>query len=105
MAQMERWLDALCAEIGGDRAIVDAHRDEILRLISTVAHGPSRPGAPMTGFVLGWAAATTGGDISELAARLGRARTRTAGLSAWSGRASARRGTRGSGRSTRRSAR
>ena len=28
-----------------------------------------RPGAPMTAFVLGWAAATTGEDVSELAAR------------------------------------
>ena len=69
MFQMERWLDAMCAEIGSDRAIVDAHRDELLNLVSTVAHGPSRPAAPMTAFIIGWAAASTGEDVSGLVAR------------------------------------
>jgi hypothetical protein len=40
----------------------------MLRLISEVAHGPSRPGAPLTAFVVGLAAARAAGDPEEQAA-------------------------------------
>lgn len=57
MAEMSRWLDAVCTEIDVDRAVLDATSADLLRLISTVAHGPSRPGAPLTAFLVGLAAA------------------------------------------------
>jgi hypothetical protein len=56
MALMDAWLDAVCAELGVDRDLVRASTPGMLRLIGRVAHGPSRPGAPLTAFVVGLAA-------------------------------------------------
>lgn len=69
MAIMAKWLDAVAEEIDADSAPVTAHRDELLDLVSTIAHGPSRPGAPMTLFLLGMRAAQ-GEDVSELVAKV-----------------------------------
>ncbi|MHB1065444.1 MAG: DUF6457 domain-containing protein [Georgenia sp.] len=60
MAAMNRWLDAVCAELDVDRGVLDANSAGLLALISDVAHGPSRPGAPLTAFLVGLAAARTG---------------------------------------------
>lgn len=57
MARMNAWLDAACAVLAVDRAQVAAVTPEMLRLIGEVAHGPSRPAAPLTAFALGVAAA------------------------------------------------
>ncbi|UNX54004.1 DUF6457 domain-containing protein [Georgenia sp. TF02-10] len=57
MAVMNRWLDAVCAELGVDRTVLDDNTTALLRLINHVAHGPSRPGAPVTAFLVGLAAA------------------------------------------------
>ena len=67
MAAMNRWLDAVCAELDVDRAILDANSAALLALISDVAHGPSRPGAPVTAFLVGLAAARAGGDVPAAA--------------------------------------
>ena len=72
MEQMGRWLDAVCEELDVDPAVIDRDRDLLLDLIATVAHGPSRPGAPMTAFVIGYAAAGSGRPVSEVAARVER---------------------------------
>lgn len=56
MVQMNRWLDRACAELGVDRKVLDANTGALLRLVGEVAHGPSRPGAPLTAFVVGLAA-------------------------------------------------
>lgn len=69
MAIMAKWLDAVAEEIDADSAPVTAHRDELLDLVSTIAHGPSRPGAPMTLFLLGMRAAQ-GENVSELVAKV-----------------------------------
>lgn len=69
MAIMAKWLDAVAEEIDADSAPVTAHRDELLDLVSTIAHGPSRPGAPMTLFLLGMRAGQ-GEDVSELVAKV-----------------------------------
>ncbi|WP_205739830.1 DUF6457 domain-containing protein [Georgenia sp. SYP-B2076] len=58
MAAMNRWLDAVCAELGVDRAVMDVNATALLALISDVAHGPTRPGAPLTAFLVGLAGAT-----------------------------------------------
>ncbi|GAA1644035.1 hypothetical protein GCM10009790_26770 [Georgenia ruanii] len=67
MAAMNRWLDAVCAELDVDRAVLDANSSALLALISDVAHGPSRPGAPVTAFLVGLAAARAGGDVAAAA--------------------------------------
>lgn len=62
MAAMSAWLDAVCAELGVDRAVMDANSEALLDLIRDVAHGPSRPGAPMTAFLVGLASANASTD-------------------------------------------
>lgn len=56
MAQMRRWLDAVCAGLGVDPALLDDTVPHLLGLVRDVAHGPSRPGAPLTAFLVGLAA-------------------------------------------------
>ena len=70
MAAMDAWLDDVCAELGVDRELVRASTPGMLRLIGRVAHGPSRPGAPLTAFVVGLAAAGAAGadDVEARAA-------------------------------------
>ena len=69
MRQMHAWLGEVCERLGVDRAILDKMTPEMLDLIRIVAHGPSRPGAPMTAFLVGLAAAggTRAGSIDALA--------------------------------------
>lgn len=69
MAKMHAWLDAVAAEAGVDPAVLADHEQALLHLISTVAHGPSRPGAPLTAFIVG-VAVGRGADGAELIARL-----------------------------------
>ena len=69
MAVMDAWLDAVCAELGVDRAVMDANTAGLLDLIGNVAHGPSRPGAPMTAFLIGLASATASADPAVQAKR------------------------------------
>ncbi|OKL55030.1 hypothetical protein BSZ39_01060 [Bowdeniella nasicola] len=53
MAIMHTWLDDVCTTLDLDRTILDRMTPEMLDLIRIVAHGPSRPGAPMTAFLVG----------------------------------------------------
>lgn len=69
MAIMGKWLDAVATEVDADPALINTHRDELLDLVSTIAHGPSRPGAPMTLFLLGMRASQSA-DVSELVAKV-----------------------------------
>lgn len=57
MAQMNRWLDDVCAELDLDRNIMTQATGPMLALIKHVAHGPSRPGAPLTALAVGLASA------------------------------------------------
>lgn len=59
MADMARWLNAASSELGLDKALIETNQSALLRLINTIAHGPSRPGAPLTAFLVGYAAAST----------------------------------------------
>ncbi|ADH92964.1 molybdopterin-guanine dinucleotide biosynthesis protein [Arcanobacterium haemolyticum] len=70
MAKMEAWLAVVNEELGLDPALIDATKRPLLKLISTVAHGPSRPGAPLTAFLVGYAAAAQGKNPEELAMKL-----------------------------------
>ncbi len=69
MARMRAWLTAAAAEIGVDPATVLDAEAPLLAMISDVAHGPSRPGAPLTAFLVG-VAVGRGADAEELAGRL-----------------------------------
>ena len=70
MAAMARWLEAVTAELGLDDDLIKAHQGPLLRLIGKVAHGPSRPAAPLTAFLVGYAAASGGRNPDELVALL-----------------------------------
>ncbi|WP_124039995.1 DUF6457 domain-containing protein [Neoactinobaculum massilliense] len=60
------WLAAVAADLGVDADIEKSVRDDLLNMIAAVAHGPSRPGAPLTAFLVGYAAAK-GADAAETA--------------------------------------
>ena len=66
---MDQWLDAVCAELDVDRELMERVTGPALDLISEVAHGPSRPGAPMTALVVGLAT-REGDDAEAIAARV-----------------------------------
>lgn len=65
MARMRDWLAAVAAELKLPEDVLTSVESPLLDLIATVAHGPSRPGAPLTAFLVGYAAGK-GGDASAL---------------------------------------
>lgn len=65
MAAMRAWLEAVCRELNLPTSVLDSVQTDLLHLISEVAHGPSRPGAPLTAFLVGLAAA---GDTEKASA-------------------------------------
>jgi hypothetical protein len=62
---MRTWLDAAQRELGLDLEVDTA---ELLDLTRTVAHGVSRPAAPLTAFLVGYAAARGGGGPQAVTA-------------------------------------
>ncbi len=48
MAAMNEWLDEVCDTLKVDRAKLAAVSPQLLGLVAQVAHGPSRPGGPLT---------------------------------------------------------
>lgn len=66
MAKMAAWLNAASEELDLDPSVISENQTAILNLINTVAHGPSRPGAPLTAFLVGYAAASQKRDPKEL---------------------------------------
>ena len=62
MAKMAAWLQAVNRELKLPEGTIAPVQEELLNLISDVAHGPSRPGAPLTAFLVGFAAS---GDIQQ----------------------------------------
>jgi hypothetical protein len=51
VTSMQRWLDAVCADLGIDPGLADART--ILDLARDVAHQVDRPAAPLTAYLLG----------------------------------------------------
>jgi len=77
MGRMDRTLDDWIAEVSTELGIdldVDVHG--LLDLARVVAHGVARPAAPLTAFLVGYAAAQQGGGPAAVAA----ANARTAAL-------------------------
>ncbi len=67
---MHDWIDELC-----DALELDAEVDEalVLDLARAVAHSVERPAAPVTTFLVGYAAGLRGGDVEDVEALAGRA--------------------------------
>ncbi len=60
--RMERTLDDWIAEVGADLGIdLDVDVRGLLDMARVVAHGVERPAAPLTAFLIGYAAAQRGG--------------------------------------------
>lgn len=49
------WLQRVIAELGIDEEVLAA-QDSLLNMTARVAHGPSRPAAPITAYLIGYAA-------------------------------------------------
>lgn len=56
MAEMERWLDVALPELGLSREVLSQAKDPILDVVRDIAHGVSRPAAPLTAFLVGLSA-------------------------------------------------
>ncbi|MET0756839.1 MAG: DUF6457 domain-containing protein [Mycobacterium sp.] len=65
MSTLEQWLTAAKAELGID---LDVDVDELLDMTKVVAHEVARPAAPLTAFLVGYAAAQAGGGPTAVAA-------------------------------------
>ena len=61
---LTEWLADLGAALGIDPALVD--RDLLLDLAREAAHGVARPAAPLTTFLVGYAAGLRGGGADEV---------------------------------------
>jgi hypothetical protein len=59
------WIAALAAELGVDPASVD--RTLLLDVARDAAHGVARPAAPLTTFLVGYAAGLRGGGADSIA--------------------------------------
>ena len=62
---MKQWIDAVKQELGLD---LDVDVAELLDMTRIVAHGVARPAAPLTAFLVGYAAARTGGGPAAVTA-------------------------------------
>jgi len=62
MTNLERWVDALAADLDLDPQVVDI--GAILDLARDAAHGVERPAAPLTTFVAGYVAGLSAHDGS-----------------------------------------
>lgn len=66
MARLYAWLDAVGDELGIHREVMEEAQTPLLDLINHVAHGPSRPGAPLSAFLVGYAAGRGDAPSPEL---------------------------------------
>ncbi|MEU7987211.1 DUF6457 domain-containing protein [Streptosporangium canum] len=75
---LTEWTELVCRELGVDPETVD--RDALLDLTKEVAHGVTRPAAPLTAYVLGLAqgAGSAPPDAVERLTALAREWERTA---------------------------
>ncbi|MBI9113468.1 DUF6457 domain-containing protein [Sanguibacter suaedae] len=60
------WVDALAAELGIDPAVVDLKG--VLDVARDAAHNVERPAAPLTTFMVGYAAGVSGRPVADVLA-------------------------------------
>jgi hypothetical protein len=65
MSTLEEWIAAAKAELDID---LDVDIAELLDMTKVVAHKVARPAAPLTAFLVGYAAATAGGGPAAVSA-------------------------------------
>lgn len=65
MSRMSEWLSEAQEELGID---IEVDYGELLDLTRVVAHNVARPAAPLTAFLVGYAAAQAGGGAAEISA-------------------------------------
>lgn len=65
----KQWLAQVAEELGLEAGVLEAE-DALLNMTASVAHGPSRPAAPITAYLIGYAAGSRGIDASEAANKL-----------------------------------
>lgn len=70
MARMHAWLDAVARELDLDPAVMAEAERPLLSLIGKIAHGPSRPGAPLSAYLIGYAVAKGAAPSQELIAKI-----------------------------------
>jgi hypothetical protein len=68
MTMLDEWVTKLSARIGIDPADVDV--DEVLDLARDAAHGIARPAAPLSAFLVGYAAGLQGGGRAIVAEKI-----------------------------------
>ena len=61
---LSSWSEELCAALGID---LEVEIDPILDLAREAAHGVERPAAPLTTFLVGYAAGVRGGSQDDIA--------------------------------------
>lgn len=76
---LDEWVEQLCAALG---ITVDVDVRMLLDLAREAAHGVDRPAAPLTTFLVGYAAAQQGGGQAAVAECAAQARTLIAATSA-----------------------
>jgi len=69
MARMRDWLEIAAREVDVDPSVLTDVEQPLLDMVSVISHGPSRPGAPLTVFLVGIATAQ-GGDTLQLVKKL-----------------------------------
>jgi hypothetical protein len=69
--QITSWWHALCAELDVDPST--ATPDQVLDLAAVAAHEVLRPAAPLTTFLVGYAAGRAGGSAEDVATAASRA--------------------------------
>ncbi|WRS30105.1 DUF6457 domain-containing protein [Actinomycetaceae bacterium MB13-C1-2] len=70
MEKMAEWLDAVTETLETSSEVVEKNQKALLDLISVVAHGPSRPGAPLTAFLVGYVSAQQNLPPDEVIAKV-----------------------------------
>lgn len=70
VARMDQWLQTACDVLDLNPELVDKSSDALLEMVRVIAHGPSRPAAPLSAFLVGYAAGKTGAEPAEMAKRL-----------------------------------
>lgn len=63
--QLQRWTIELAQALGVDPSVLD--RDLVLDTARDAAHGVARPAAPLTTFLIGFAAGQQGGSAEAVA--------------------------------------
>lgn len=68
---LDEWTTALARELGIE---VDVDTEALLDLARDAAHGVARPAAPLSTFLVGFAAARAGGSATDIAQAIDTAR-------------------------------